>query len=45
MRKFFQKFIILVKLRNNLREAIGMQWWKKASNECRRIERVEKIGL
>lgn len=34
---------IRMALRANLCEAIGMNWWKKAYNECNRLDRLKKI--
>lgn len=43
MKNWIRKRIVLYSLRMNLVEAIGMNWWKKASNECRRIKRVKEL--
>lgn len=34
---------IRMELRGNLCEAIGMNWWKKALSECRRLDRLDRI--
>ena len=43
MKKFRKYLKIKLKLHGNLTEAIGMNWWNKAFNECNRITRVKNL--